>query len=146
LIPAALGLLVLLFFLIPKLKPVGEEKIPEASPSFHEDTGLAPPETRYFRIALDYMAGRGGLAAKNIQPPEPLVTAEPSGCNVETNIGEYFYKADEDQYILPLENMAGVEKRPVVKVTCQFNTYPNQIEVVIDSTNDKITQWTLGQR
>jgi hypothetical protein len=142
-IAAILVILLLAILVAPKLwsKKEGEGgKLPD------EETGTSPYETRYFRYALGYLAGEDFPTAKGLNPPEPLVTEEPTSCNVETDVGEYFYKPAEDEYLPPIMDVPGAEKRPVAVVTCEFAGYPYQAEVTIDSTNDKIINWTIGQR
>ena len=105
-----------------------------------------PPETRYFRLAAEYLAGKEVPAARSINPPNPLVTAEPSGCNVEKAPVDYDYDETEDIYILPIMADSKVTKRPISLVICDYPGDPYHTEVAIDTSTDRVAGWVVGQR
>jgi len=118
---------------------------PETSDQAQEP--ITPPyETRYFRLAAEFLAGQPMDHAKSISPPDPLVTAEPTGCNVEPAGVDYDYDASQDSYGPPILAVPGMEKRPISIVTCTYDGYPYQTEVMIDTMYDRVAGWTVGQR
>jgi len=105
-----------------------------------------PPETRYFRIASEYLAGKEVPASRSINPPSPPITAEPSGCNVEKSPVDYDYDETEDTYILPIMAASGVTKRPISLVICDYLNNPYRTQVAIDTSTDRVAGWEMGQR
>ena len=101
------------------------------------DTGTSPNETKYFKIAGDYLETQIAFTELNLGPP--------AGCNVEKAPFDWSYDPRDDRYIRLEEDIPGTEKRPMWVVECEYEETQYSTEVFIDETNDRVGDWFIDR-
>ena len=109
-----------------------------------DDTAPYPAQM-YLRMAIEYLAGEAVDSAVDL-PADEIVTADIVGSNIEMSETEWEYDADEDMYLLPVMPNPGTEKRPIVEVTLEYDEYPYQAIIYIDTLKERVASWEIGQR
>lgn len=110
-----------------------------------DDTAPFPAQM-YLRMADDYLAGREVASASSIPRPDPLITKDPIGSNVEMSSVDWDYDPQEDLYAMPVMKVEGMQKRPIVIVSFEYDSEPFYAEVYIDTVGERVASWRVDQR